>query len=216
MTEQQQRATELWAKYKIEPTDELRKALIAQYLPLVWEIVSKMGWYGRGYDYQDLVQFGCIGLIQAIDRHDPNYGVSFQTYARRRIRGAVVDAIRSATGWRRTYRPVVHTYSDIWEQTEQFVMFMANERGPESSAEQQDEARITREAVLTLSPRLQYVIQSYYLEGQTQPEIGKALGITESRVHQLRDKALVLLRKTLVDSESRVHVEHPRLNRRVV
>lgn len=50
---------------------------------------------GRGYDYEDLYQYGCIGLIKAVDRFDPDYGVAFSTYAVPLIIGEIKRFLRS-------------------------------------------------------------------------------------------------------------------------
>jgi len=44
---------------------------------------------------EDIISYGTIGLIQAVDRYDPSVGVKFETYAIRRVKGAIIDAIRS-------------------------------------------------------------------------------------------------------------------------
>jgi RNA polymerase sigma factor for flagellar operon FliA len=46
-------------------------------------------------DYEDLVSYGTVGLIEAIDRFDDSKGVKFETYAISRIRGAIIDAMRA-------------------------------------------------------------------------------------------------------------------------
>lgn len=50
-----------------------------------------------GIDYQDLVQFACVGLLEAIDRYKPEGGASFKTYCVPRIRGAILEGIRKWT-----------------------------------------------------------------------------------------------------------------------
>jgi RNA polymerase sporulation-specific sigma factor len=50
---------------------------------------------GRGYDYEDIYQYGCIGLIKAVDRFDPSYGVAFSTYAVPLIAGEIKRFMRS-------------------------------------------------------------------------------------------------------------------------
>ena len=50
-------------------------------------------------DVEDLIQVGMVGLLQSVDRYDPDRGVKFQTYANRRIEGAMLDYLRSLD-WR--------------------------------------------------------------------------------------------------------------------
>ena len=50
-------------------------------------------------DVEDLIQVGMVGLLQSADRFDPERGVKFQTYANRRVEGAMLDYLRSLD-WR--------------------------------------------------------------------------------------------------------------------
>jgi len=85
-----------WQEYLVTRSPGLRDELILQYAPLVKYVVGRMsiGLPG-GVSPEDLLSYGTIGLVQAVDRFDPGVGVKFETYAIRRIRGSIVDAIRS-------------------------------------------------------------------------------------------------------------------------
>jgi RNA polymerase sigma factor for flagellar operon FliA len=73
-----------------------RDRLIVQYAPLVKYVLGRMAVSLPGVlDMDDLLSAGTIGLIQAVDRFDPSQGVKFETYAIQRIRGAILDSIRS-------------------------------------------------------------------------------------------------------------------------
>ena len=86
----------LWAKYVAQRTFELRNQIITLYSPLVRFIVGRLGIPPTGLlDAEDLVSYGMIGLISAIDRFDPTRGVRFEAFASVRIRGAVIDQLRS-------------------------------------------------------------------------------------------------------------------------
>ena len=85
-----------WQDYFTSHDRELRDRLIMQYAPLVKFVAGRMvvslpGLIGN----EDILSYGSIGLIQAVDRYDPAQGVKFETYAIRRIRGSIIDAIRS-------------------------------------------------------------------------------------------------------------------------
>jgi RNA polymerase sigma factor for flagellar operon FliA len=70
--------------------------MIVQYAPLVKYVVGRMAVSMPGVlSSEDIISYGTIGLIQAVDRYDPSVGVKFETYAIRRIKGAIIDAIRS-------------------------------------------------------------------------------------------------------------------------
>ena len=72
-----------------------REQLILCYVPLVKRVVGRLGLSAfPTLDHQDLVSHGIAGLIEAFDRFDPSRGVSFETFASQRIRGAVLDTLR--------------------------------------------------------------------------------------------------------------------------
>jgi RNA polymerase sigma factor for flagellar operon FliA len=86
----------LWEKFVVQKTPEQRNMLITIYTPLVRFVVGRLGIPPTGLlDPEDLVSYGMIGLINAIDRFDPFRGVRFEAFASVRIRGAVIDQLRS-------------------------------------------------------------------------------------------------------------------------
>jgi RNA polymerase sigma factor for flagellar operon FliA len=80
-----------------------RGELVAQYMPLVKYVMGRMAISPSGaFDVDDVVAAGTIGLLHAVDRYNPDQGVRFETYALQRIRGAIIDAIRSLSPVSRT------------------------------------------------------------------------------------------------------------------
>ena len=76
--------------------DTERDLLIQQYAPLVKYVVGRLAiGLPSILDYEDVLSYGTIGLIEALDRYDSSKGVKFETYAISRIRGAIIDALRS-------------------------------------------------------------------------------------------------------------------------
>jgi RNA polymerase sigma factor FliA len=85
-----------WQDYLTSRDQELRDQLIMQYAPLVKYVAGRMVVSLPGLiNNEDILSYGTIGLIQAVDRFDPAQGVKFETYAIRRIKGSIIDAIRS-------------------------------------------------------------------------------------------------------------------------
>lgn len=73
-----------------------RDAAIQQYAPLVKYVVGRLAiGLPAILDYEDILSYGTIGLIEALDRFDGSKGVKFETYAISRIRGAIIDALRA-------------------------------------------------------------------------------------------------------------------------
>src|ERR1700704_205502 len=73
-----------------------RDELVVRYAPLVKYVIGRMAIsLPASMDSDDVLSSGTIGLLHAIDRFDPEQGVRFETYALQRIRGAIIDTIRS-------------------------------------------------------------------------------------------------------------------------
>src|ERR1700733_8020820 len=88
--------TELWREFKEHPTTELRNHLVERYLPLVKYNAERI-WQRlpEGVDLDDLISAGVFGLMDAIDAFDLSRGVKFETYCVPRIRGAMLDELRT-------------------------------------------------------------------------------------------------------------------------
>jgi RNA polymerase sigma factor for flagellar operon FliA len=77
--------------------ETIRQDLLQQYLPLVEQVVRRLGYAfpSATAEYADMVQSGVIGLMDAVERFDPAIKVEFRSYAQARIRGSVLDELRS-------------------------------------------------------------------------------------------------------------------------
>src|SRR3954453_12237268 len=86
----------LWRDYQANPTDELRNQLVEHYLPLVKYNADRI-WQRLpdGVELDDLISAGIFGLMDAIDAFDLERGVKFETYCVPRIRGAMLDELRT-------------------------------------------------------------------------------------------------------------------------
>lgn len=95
----------LWEEYSRTKSPQLRENIIIEYSPLVKLVAGRLSMYlGYNVEYDDLVGYGIFGLIDAIDKFDPNKEVKFETYASLRIRGAILDQIRKMDWIPRTVR----------------------------------------------------------------------------------------------------------------
>jgi len=73
-----------------------RDELVVKYAPLVKYVIGRMAIsLPAAMDSDDVLSAGTVGLLHAVDRFDPDQGVRFETYALQRIRGAIIDTIRS-------------------------------------------------------------------------------------------------------------------------
>ncbi|MBP5446811.1 MAG: RNA polymerase sigma factor WhiG [Treponema sp.] len=86
---------ELWNEYKETRSPDLRDKIIRQYMPLVKYVAGKVSvGMPSSVEFDDLVGFGQFGLLDAIEKYDPDKNVKFKTYAVTRIRGAIFDELR--------------------------------------------------------------------------------------------------------------------------
>ncbi len=86
----------LWQDYRKSQDQALRDRLILTYAPLVKFVAGRVGASLPSHvDEQDLVSYGLLGLIGAIERFDPDREIKFETFAMARIRGAIIDELRS-------------------------------------------------------------------------------------------------------------------------
>ncbi len=90
---------EAWKRFVQSRGQETRDQLIMRYVHLVRFVVGRLGIPSTStLDAEDLLSYGVIGLINAIDRFEPDRGIKFEAYATARIRGAVIDQLR-ALNW---------------------------------------------------------------------------------------------------------------------
>lgn len=86
---------DLWKSYRDNPDIELRNKIVLTYAGLVKSIARRAASVSGSYvDIEDLTSFGMIGLIKAVEKFDPDKGVTFETYATYRIRGEIIDYMR--------------------------------------------------------------------------------------------------------------------------
>lgn len=86
---------ELWREFKKTKSIAIRDKLIRQYMPLVKWVAGRVSTgMPDSVEFDDLVGFGQFGLLDAIEKYDPDKNVKFKTYATTRIRGAIFDELR--------------------------------------------------------------------------------------------------------------------------
>lgn len=243
---------ELWGVFKSSGDKAVRERLILHYSPLVKYVAGRVGaGLPSTVEQSDLVSYGVFGLIDAIEKFEPERAIKFESYAMTRIRGAILDGLR-ASDWiprslRHKARDVQNAYATLQSKlhrtpTERevaaqlgvteaqlqaifgqlsFVNVVAldellapNEDGgpalslgetladvhaedPVAAAEAWEVRQLLARTIAALPAREQTVITLYYYEHLTLAEIGRVLGVTESRVCQLHTKAVLQLRALL-------------------
>ena len=113
----------LWQQYKATNSVELRNQLAEHYLPLIRIVGGRLAISLPPHlDRDDLMSSGFFGLLDAIDRFDLSRNIKFETYAGVRIRGAMIDYLRSKDWIPVTLRQKIRKY-------EQAVYKLENELG---------------------------------------------------------------------------------------
>lgn len=243
--------TNLWQSFHRTREPEIRETLIQNYLYLVRYVAGKMAMsVPPSVEIDDLVSAGVVGLIDAIGKYDPGRDTKFETYAVSRIRGAIVDDLRSLD-WvprsvRRKARMVEEAYSQLENElgraasddeisrklnmsvhdfrttVEEIVSagllslddFVGNQDGerttriidlvcskdgisPSAPLEAEEMKEILANAIMNLPDKERTVVALYYYEDMTLKEIGRTLGVSESRISQIHTKAMLRLRGRL-------------------
>ncbi len=87
---------ELWRRYKADADQGARERLVLAYSPLVKFVAGRMAsGLPAHVEEADLISYGLLGLISAIERFDPSRDIKFETFAITRIKGSVIDELRS-------------------------------------------------------------------------------------------------------------------------
>ncbi len=94
--DEQQRLDQLWTAYKKNNDQDARNQLLDAYIPLVKYVAGRMAMnLPSSVETGDLESFGFFGLLDALDKFDETRQIKFETYAATRIRGAILDGVRS-------------------------------------------------------------------------------------------------------------------------
>jgi RNA polymerase sigma factor FliA len=110
---------ELWINYKRTGSLEIREKLTLQYIPLVKYIVNKViKTLPKNIEYEDMVEYGIIGLLDAVEKFDITKDINFKTYAVLRIRGAIYDELRVMDMLPRTLRTLSKNIENAYIEIE--------------------------------------------------------------------------------------------------
>lgn len=228
-----------------------RDALIVKYAPLVKFLASRMAMrLPPSVSVDDLISAGIMGLLDAIEKFDPGKKVQFRTYAEFRIKGAILDELRSMDWIPRSVRKKIRemeqavtsveqklrrpaedreiaeemgvdldTYHDMLDKARGIDLLSFDEyvsshkhgnepKRPYKSLIQtgedtvehvmaQELKEVIADGLKALPKKDQKVVTLYYYNELTLKEIGKVMGLTESRISQIHTKAIIRLRTRL-------------------
>ena len=119
-TEAHVTSQQLWKRYHKRGDGRTENALVEQYLPLVRSVMGRLAMSLPDHvDHDDLNSAGLVGLLQALRNYDPSCGSSFETYARLRIRGAMLDELRRMDWVPRTVHEKARRIQEVIARLEQ-------------------------------------------------------------------------------------------------
>lgn len=228
---------------------DVREQIVKRYIPLVKYIASRVIIGKSKYiEFEDLLSYGMVGLMDALNKFDESKGMKFSTYASIRIRGSMIDEIRKNSPISKGAMDKLNRYNTAIEllqkknlkdpsnieiaeelgitigevgEIENFINYISvvsledlifsedddmslmgtiedkKSPNPENALEEQEKIEYLTKALEMLNEKDKTVLSLYYYEGMTLKEIGKVLGVSESRVCQLHSRAIIHLRKMM-------------------
>jgi RNA polymerase sigma factor for flagellar operon FliA len=215
--------------------------LVRRHLPLVQYAVAEVASrVPRHVSRSDLVSAGMVGLAQAARSFDASRGIAFDRYASQRIRGALLDELRSRDWASRTvrakaravstatdhltatlgrtpskaevaeragidvravddladdvHRAVVLNYDSLMDSGDGEGVLPADHMTPEATLLERERTAYLIDAVAALPERLRRVIVGYFFEELPMLVLAEELGVSESRISQMRAEALALMK----------------------
>ena len=233
------------------PLEVSQQERVVAGLPFVESLARRMAsTMPHSIDLGDLVQDGVLGLMDAAARFDEARGIKFETFAERRVRGAIIDALRR-DAWPRGVRRIRRELEVAREQLRRelgaepsmtdlakrvgidegqlertivristiestsplanleasdsaslpAVLVPSEPTSPDRLFEQQETRDRVRAAMAQLPARERRILVLYYFAEATMKEIGRQIGVNESRVSQLHARAVQRLRRLLAGQE---------------
>lgn len=136
----------------IAKATDIKEQVIIKYIPLVKYIASRVIIGKSKYiEFEDLVSFGMIGLMDAINKFDESKGMKFSTYASIRIKGAMIDEIRKNSPISKGAMDKLNKYNDVTESLQKKLL-----REP-SDLEIANELNMTIEEVSEIESYINYI-----------------------------------------------------------
>lgn len=175
----------LWEHYDTRA----RAQIIVAYQPLVFHIYGRLGMM-LGEEGVDVISEGTVGLIHAVDNFDHHRGVPFKSYAYLRIKGSMIDYLRS--------QKIAVKGAELREFD--YFTQLAGE-GPDKVSLDRLDFLLSR--LGELSPREAEIVNGLYVDGLSQRELAAKMGCTPANISILHGRAVKRLRKFVAEESRR-------------
>ncbi|MCD6118759.1 sigma-70 family RNA polymerase sigma factor [bacterium] len=166
----------LWRKF----TPEARAKLILSYQPLVVGALKRLA--PSDALIEDCFSEGLVALIRSVDRFRFGIGVSFSTYARLRIKGAMLDLLRKSAR------------DAVGAEEADLGRFLSLAASDEPYALNQDRLAEVLRAIDNLCEKERAVLKGLYIDDRSRTEVAESLGVTPARISQIHARAIRRLR----------------------
>lgn len=105
---------ELWRKYKRDGDNQAKEQLVLAYAPIVKYVAGRISsGLPAHVEEADLISYGLLGLVGAVERFEPERHIKFETFAMTRIKGAIIDELRSMDWVPRSVRAKMRRIEEI-------------------------------------------------------------------------------------------------------
>lgn len=205
----QQESAVLWREYRRSRDVGLRNRLVLRHMGLVYHIANRYAALARDL-HDDLIQEGCLGLIRAIERFQPDYGVQFSTYAYPVISGTIKNYLRE----RRRLLGQARREQLGADEGELWWPGPGGQEGEELTSPDSLETlvdededftvqvvdRVVAESLISRLPSLErQIVKHFFYDDLTQREVARVVARSTSRISRILRRALERIRALLVD-----------------
>lgn len=188
---------------------------VNRHMPLVRQVVARfLRRLPANVLRDDLVAAGVHGLIDSLRKNGGDAGATFESYARIRIRGAILDELRTQDWLPRRARwaalgkrvatdetPVAVVGIEDLTPAERLATFHNDEeKDPSELLADRQESKLLGDTIDLLPERERTIVRMHYFQGARFKDIGEVLGVSEPRISQLHGRAMGQLKKLLATS----------------
>lgn len=173
----------LWREYKKNNDEQARCRLIESYQPLVFKCVRP---FSRVDFVMDLIQEGTVGLIEAVEKYDPDRNVAFSLYAVHRIKGRILNYLDKGGKGNKA--------CSLYELFDDIIMIADENIDVQGQAERNFLTGQVREIMRRLPPKERAILDGVYLKDKAPQELADMMEVSLSHVYRLQKTAVRRLR----------------------